>query len=197
MVQSSGSPDQEGAMDRGRRYDAVFGSQAVWKQVGWDIQATSWQVHAFPLNCVLTVYVISQNFVETRIKIIRLYEMCTICRSDNGIKNRWNTAVQRKAEALEACAASWNKLKPSGSFLSNETTNGSEVPQDSLALSDQATTEVEESSAAQDLLALTKDYDSEGTDEMVMDGQDYSDIREFRFCIWYDYVNLHTSFMVT
>ncbi|OAE29653.1 hypothetical protein AXG93_509s1050 [Marchantia polymorpha subsp. ruderalis] len=104
-------------------------------------------------------------------------------RSDNGIKNRWNTAVQRKAEALEACAASWNKLKPSGSFLSNETTNGSEVPQDSLALSDQATTEVEESSAAQDLLALTKDYDSEGTDEMVMDGQDYSDIREFRFCI--------------
>ncbi|OAE22404.1 hypothetical protein AXG93_2381s1000 [Marchantia polymorpha subsp. ruderalis] len=78
-------------------------------------------------------------------------------RSSNGIKNRWNKTMTKRADAMEDYSEKWINRNTFGDMLSlTDDVNPKELEasQDLLALNGQANIDLQASNAAEDLLAL-------------------------------------------
>ncbi|BFI43549.1 hypothetical protein MPTK2_Ug00270 [Marchantia polymorpha subsp. ruderalis] len=83
-------------------------------------------------------------------------------RSENGIKNRWNITIQKRADALEQSSENWinrNTFEDMLSIIDDVAPTELDVSEDHLALNGEANIDLQDSNAAKDLKAWNLEFD--------------------------------------
>ncbi|BBN11572.1 protein MpR2R3-MYB19 [Marchantia polymorpha subsp. ruderalis] len=93
-------------------------------------------------------------------------------RSENSIKNRWNTGLKKRAAALEDYSENWvnkNTFGELSSLSDNVAPTNLDASQDILVFNGQPNTHLQDSNATEDLLALNSEFGADEFDDMDVD----------------------------